>query len=50
MTINNKIRDEKLPYVINREAVKTSALSSGKIHKYEYLIGGDILPSNQQKK
>ena len=26
-----------------------SALSSGKIHKYEYLTGEDILPSNQQQ-
>ena len=26
-----------------------SALSSGKIQKYEYLTGKDILPSNQQQ-
>ena len=26
-----------------------SALSSGKIHKYGYLTGEDILPSNQQQ-
>ena len=44
MTINDEIRDEKLQYDINREAAK---LSSGKIHKYEYLTGEDILPSNQ---
>ena len=25
------------------------ALSSGKIHKYEYLTGEDIIPSNQQQ-
>ena len=31
MTTDNKIRDEKLQYDINREAVKISALSSGKI-------------------
>ena len=37
MTINDKIRDEKLQYDINREAAKISALSSDKIHKYEYL-------------
>ena len=49
MTINDQIRDEKLQYNINREAAKISALSSGKIHKYEYLTGEDILPSNQQK-
>ena len=46
MTINNQIRDEKLQYDINRDAVKTSALSSGEIQKYEYLTGEDILPSN----
>ena len=49
MTINDQIRDEKLQYDINREAAKISALSSGKIHKYEYLNGEDILPSNQQQ-
>ena len=49
MTINDQIRDEKLRYDINREAAKISALSSGKIHKYEYLTGKDILPSNQQQ-
>ena len=28
---------------------KISAFSSGKIHKYEYHTGEDILPSNQQQ-
>ena len=49
MTIIDQIRDEKLQYDINREAAKISALSSGKIDKYEYLIGEEILPSNQQQ-
>ena len=49
MTINDQIKDEKLQYDINREAEKTSALSSGKLHKYEYLTGEDILPSNQHQ-
>ena len=49
MTINHQIRDEKLQYDINREAAKISALSSGKIQKYEYLTGEDILPFNQQQ-
>ena len=49
MTIDDQIKDEKLQYDINREAAKISALSSGKIHKYEYLTGEDILPSNQQQ-
>ena len=49
MTINDQIEDEKLQYDINREATKISALSSGKLDKYEYLTGEDILPSNQQQ-
>ena len=40
---------KKLQYDINREAAKISALSSGKIDKYEYFTGEEILPSNQQK-
>ena len=39
ITIDDKIRDEKLQYDIKREAVEISALSSGKIDKYEYLTG-----------
>ena len=49
MTINDQIRDEILQFDINREADKIPALSSGKILKYEYLTGEDILPSNQQQ-
>ena len=49
MAIDDQIRDEKLQYDINREAAKISALSSGKIRKYEYITGMDILPSNQQQ-
>ena len=49
MTINDRIRDEKLQYDINTEAAKISALSSGKLHKYDYLFGEDILPFNQQQ-
>ena len=49
MTIEDQIKDEKLQYNINREAAKISALSSGKIDKYEYLTGEEILPSNQQQ-
>ena len=49
MTINDQITDEKLQYNINREAAKISALSSGKVHKYEYLTGEDILPSSNQQ-
>ena len=49
MTINDQIRDEKLKYDINIKAAKISALSSGKIDKYEYHTGKEILPSNQQQ-
>ena len=49
MTINDQIRDEKLKYDINTEAAKISTLSSGKIHKHEYLTGEDMLLSNQQQ-
>ena len=49
MTIYDQIRDEKLQYDINREAAKISALSSGKIGKYEYLTGEEILLSNQEQ-
>ena len=49
MTIEDQIKDEKLQYDINKEAAKTSALSSGKIDKHEYLTGEEILPLNQQQ-
>ena len=39
MTIDDEIKHEKLQYDINVEAAKISALSSGKINKYEYLTG-----------
>ena len=49
MTIEDQIKDEKLKYDINREAAKLSALSSGKIDKYEYLTREEISPPNQQQ-
>ena len=49
MAIEDQIKDEKLQYDINREAAKISALSSGKIDKYECLTGEEILQSNQQQ-
>ena len=48
MTIDDKIRDEKLQYGINREAAKTSALPSGKIDKCKFITGGKILPCDQR--
>ena len=49
MRIHEKVKDEKLQYDMNREAAKISALSSGKIDKYEYLTGEEILPSDQSQ-
>ena len=49
MTIEDQTKDEKLQYDINRESAKISALSSGKIDKYEYLTGEEILPSTQEQ-
>ena len=39
----------KLSYNINREAAKISAWWLGKIRKYEYFTGENMLPSNQQQ-
>ena len=47
--IDNKIRDKKLQFDINRKAAKISALSSGKSDNYEYLTGKQILPFHQSQ-
>ena len=49
MTNDDQVEDEKLQYDITTEAEKISALSSGKIDKYEYLTGEEILPANQKQ-
>ena len=49
MTTGKKIRDEKLQYDINREAAKISASSSGKIDKYEFIIGEEMFLSDQNR-
>ena len=49
MTINDKIKQEKLQYDINREAAKISVLSSGKVDEYEYLVREEILPYNRRR-
>ena len=35
--------------ILIEKQAKISALPSGKIHKYEYLTGEEILPFNQQQ-
>ena len=47
MAIDDNIKYEKQQYDIHRETTKISALTSGKIDKYEYLTGEKILPSDQ---
>ena len=49
MVKDDKIKYEKLQYQINREPAKISVLLSGKIDKYEYLTGEEILPSGQSR-
>ena len=44
-----KIRLEMKNYNMIERLQKISALSSGKIGKYEYLTGEEILSSNQQQ-
>ena len=48
MTIDDTIKDEKLQYGINREAEKI-ALSSGKIDKYKFFTGEEVLPSDESQ-
>ena len=49
MIIDDNIRNEKLQYDIDREAVKKSTLLSGKIYKVKYLTGEEILRSNRSQ-
>ena len=49
MTTDDKIRDEKLQYDINREAVKIHALSSGKVNKYKYPTVEEVLALDQNR-
>ena len=48
-SIDDKIRNEKLQYEINRDAVKISELSSGKSDKYEYLTDEETFPFNHRQ-
>ena len=50
MTIDDKIRNENVQFGINRQVAKISELSSGKIDEDEFLIGKEILRSDQSRK
>ena len=49
MTIDDKIRDEKLQCDMNREAAKNILLSSGKNYEQEYFTGEEILTPYQSR-
>ena len=49
MIVYGQIRDEKLKNDINRDTAKVSALSFGKIDKYQYLIDKEIIPYNKRR-
>ena len=49
MASDDTIKGDKIQDNINREAPTISALSSGKINKYEYLTSKDILLSDQSR-
>ena len=49
MTTDNKIKDEKLQYDINREAAKILAVSHENIDQYRYLSGEQILLFNEKQ-
>ena len=40
--LDDKIKANKAQHDLDREAAKISALSSGKLEKYEYLTGEDL--------
>ena len=44
-----KLEIKKLQCNLNREATKILAVSLGKMDKYEYLPGKEILPSDQSR-
>ena len=46
-TIDNKIKQNKAQYNLDRQAAKISALSSGNVSKYEFLTLKDILSKKE---
>ena len=40
--LDDKVKTNKAQYDLDRQAAKISALSSGELHKYEYLTGEDL--------
>ena len=42
--INNKIKQNKTQYDLDKQTTKISAVSSGNVTEYEFLTGKDVLP------
>ena len=45
--INNKIKQNKAQYNLDRQTAKISALLPGNVGKYEFLKGKDVLPEER---
>ena len=41
--INNKVKQNKAQYNLDRQTASISALSSGNVNKYEFLTAKDVL-------
>ena len=42
--INNKIKQNKAQYDLDKQTTKISAVSSGNVTEYEFITGKDVLP------
>ena len=47
-TVNNKVKQRKAQYSLDRQTATISALSSGNVSKYEFLTSKDILTEINQ--
>ena len=45
--INNKIKQSKVQYTLDKQTTKISALSSRNVSKYKFLTGKDVLPEKK---
>ena len=45
--LNNKVKQKKVQYDLERRAAKISALSSENVSEYEFLSGKDVLPEKK---
>ena len=48
--IDYEIEKNKTPFDLDKETAKTSALSSGKVSKYNFLTGKGVLPEKKLQK